>query len=342
MYDVPWPRSFVGVTVFLTLVGAVACESGSARVPNSATSRTGPERLADPPHARTWVTIGEMDATGPAFGQRHYRGLALAERMDSLRAGEEGMYGFWGAVNNASPGSRFAVGGHFVATSEVDSHTAEGVAGVARISAAISVNEARGLFGSVKTDHPTGNAQIARARAAWLRNSYAAKTEIEEVYGAFVELDTLGPDSLAQRYYGVFIDSTPETGRIANGFGLYLTDVTGADRAYGIYQAGADDHNFLAGGLGIGHEQPRTALDVAGDIVARHLLIDLEGETGSLAEALPGSVRPIGSSAATAVDVGEALASLAAAVATLEADNRALRNEIDRLASRMTAACGGS
>ncbi|MDD3965414.1 MAG: tail fiber domain-containing protein, partial [Candidatus Moranbacteria bacterium] len=71
---------------------------------------------------------------------------------------------------------------------------------------------------------------------------------ITNAYGMYGKVDA-NSGSITNGYalYG----GASASGTVSNGYGLYLEDIA-ATTGYGVYQAGADDHNYFAGNVGIG------------------------------------------------------------------------------------------
>lgn len=51
-----------------------------------------------------------------------------------------------------------------------------------------------------------------------------------------------------------------------SGYGLYIEDIAGLTRQYGVYQAGSTDSNYFAGKVGIASSNPNSTLQVNGSV----------------------------------------------------------------------------
>jgi hypothetical protein len=260
-------------------------------VPRGQLEATGDVRLASAhvPDRSIGLSVGRMNRP---IADGWSRLAAFSEQADFLEPGE-GLYGLWGSVENRSRGARFATGAHVNAFGAADTGHVEALAAVAEVAAPVTVDQLRGLYAEAKSSHEAGSAQVGTARAAWLRNDYAAGTDIDELQGAFVELARLGSGSTAQRYAGIYVDSTSPDGHIATGYGLYLTDVAPADTAFGVYQAGTDDANYFAGRVGIGREAPAYLLDVAGPARAGGFITAVTAPPAGAARPLTGTLEAL-------------------------------------------------
>lgn len=99
---------------------------------------------------------------------------------------------------------------------------------------------------------------------------------ITNFYAGFFRPDTMGTYSGdIANLYGIRVggNNLAGTGTITNLYGLSIDDQNGATNEYGIYQQGADDLNYFAGGLAIGD----TTLS-SGD---QDLLVDITGALGA-------------------------------------------------------------
>jgi hypothetical protein len=310
----PAMRLFLPAVLSAGVAAAVVIVSGDLWVmgslgigttqPRAQLEATGPVHLASEHHASVvpGLEVGRMKVP---VADGWSRLVSFSESADFLAPGD-GLYGLWGTVENHSPGARFATGAHLNGVAVQDTGHAEGVAGVAVVAAGVAVEHVRGLYGEAKSNHLSGTARIEVARAAWLRNDYAPNTRIDDLYGAFVELNSLGTGSTAERYYGLYVDSAPRAGHIGSGYGLYLSDVGLADSGYGVYQAGSDDVNHFAGPVGIGTDKPSYPLEVAGAVRASAFVTAVHMRQASNIRPLQGALDGLSDVAAVRYDLSAA------------------------------------
>jgi hypothetical protein len=125
-------------------------------------------------------------------------------------------------------------------------------------------------YQNVAADKVNSGSAVAFRTRGWLNGP----GRLAATYGAFVESGVFPAATVTgtvAQAYGVFIDVAKGLsggGHIERGYGLYINNVYAelSNGSYGIYQAGTDDLNYLAGKVGIGVAVPTEELDVVGDL----------------------------------------------------------------------------
>jgi hypothetical protein len=113
---------------------------------------------------------------------------------------------------------------------------------------------------SVAVSNGVGAGAINNAHGLRFTSISAAGTTINNVYDVFASGNINGNVTNSYGYYKV---SNGGSGVITNGYGIYLENIR-ATNGWGIYQAGTDDRNYLAGRVSIGTTSSTSPLQVAG------------------------------------------------------------------------------
>lgn len=114
------------------------------------------------------------------------------------------------------------------------------------------------------------------------QNTLAVSTGTDNNYGNYVNVLRTGATGGTINTYGQYINVSSLDNAGAgthNAYGLYVSNVTGADNNYGIYSNGGT--NYLAGNTGIGTNNPTQKLYVANGNIGISNSYGLLGDNGS-------------------------------------------------------------